>query len=339
MAQANQLSRYGAISRSFDLAPSAKLFLVGDSDDTTYGIANLAADYPVDNDGVVRVFSTIQAAVNAASPGRGDVVYVAPGAVLQIGRADTWATEDVSVIGLGSGAQRPELNFDSAGSAIHIGASGIRISNFVLQADVTAVAQGIDFDSGFQGGTLDNCRFDFNATGDNFTTFVDVAQANLTIENNEFIAEDTTGAARAINIQGGEPDNLTIKGNHFYGTFDSLGNDSTDCAAIITVNLNHDSGDTVLENIRLEGNTFLSTDTAAGLLVSMISGNTTVKGIATDNRFGSYDTASEDTAQVLLHPATAGGETHGVMSLQNFIVKSDTGINERRYTYNAAVDS
>jgi len=337
--QQNQLSRYGSISRSIDLAPSAKLFLVGDSDDATYGIENLAADFPPDNDGVVRVYSSPQAAVNAATGGRGDVVLLAPGSTFQIGGADSWATADVSVIGMGSGAQRPELNFDSAASTIHFAANGIRLSNVVLQADVTAVTQGIDFDSGFSGHRLDNCRFDFNATGDNFTTFVEVAAADVVIEDNEFIAEDTTGAGRAINIQGGEPDNLVIRGNHFYGNFDSLGNDTTDCAAMITVNLNHDSGDTVLENLRLEGNTFLSTDTAAGLLVSFISGATTVKGIAVDNRFASYDTASADTAQVLLHPATAGGETHGVMGLQNYFVSSDTGTSERRLAYNSIIDS
>lgn len=325
-----QMSRYGAISRTVPgLAPSAKVFLVGDSDDTTYGIENLAAAYPVDQEGVVRVFSTPQAAVNAASGGRGDVVLLAPGSSFSLTRADTWATADVSVIGLGTGAQRPVITYDTASSVIHFGASGIRLSNVILQADVTAVAQGLDLDSGFEGHTIDNCKFTFNATGDNFISMADVNTANTTIEDNEFIAEDTIGAGRAINIFGGEPDNLTIRRNHFYGQFDTLGDDTTDCAAIVTINLNHDSGDTIINNLRLESNTFVSTDTAAALLVSFRSGATTVRGgIATDNRFVSYDTASADTAQVLFQPAAAGGANKGVLPLQNYFIDGDSDVLE-----------
>ena len=341
MSSQSQLNRYGAISRNLDLAPSAKVFLVGDSDDTTYGIANLAAEFPPDGDGVVRVFSTIQAAVNAASPGRGDVVLVAPGSVLQISGADTWATADVSVIGLGKGEQRPELNFDAAGSVIHVGASGTRISNFILKADVTAVAQGIDFDSGFSGHTFDNNKFTFNATGDNFSHMIDVHAANVTIEDNEFIAEDTVGAGRGINIEGGEPDNLTIRRNHFYGTFDTLGDDTSDCAAMIAGDSSHDSADTVLENIRIEHNTFLSTDTAATVMLNLAGASvtTTIKGIAVDNRFGSLDTTATDSVAVLLWPAAAGGETHGVMSLENYFVSSDTGTSQHKIAYNFIFES
>jgi len=341
MANEKQLSRYGSISRSLDLAPSAKVFLVGDSDDTSYGIQNLAAEFPPDGDGVVRVYSTIQAAVNAASAGRGDVVLVAPGSVLQIGGADTWATADVSVIGMGKGAQRPILDFDSAGSVIHVGASGTRISNFILRADVTAVANGIDFDSGFEGHVLDNCKFDFNATGDNFGRMVDVHSANTVIEDNEFIAEDTTGTGQAISIQGGEPDNLVIRNNHFYGNFDTLGDDSTDCAGVVMVTLNHDSADTVLENLRLEGNTFLNTDTATSIMVTFRSGACTVKGMAVNNMFGSYDTSATgvDSAAVLFTPAAAGAEAHGVLSLENYYVSSDTGTSQRKISYNSIIDS
>ena len=343
MSSQNQLSRWGAISRIIpDLAPGAKVFLVADTDDTSTGSApaELGANFPPDEDGVVRVFTTIQAAVNAAAGGRGDVVLVAPGASLSLGRADTWATADVSVIGMGSGDQRPTITYDAATDAIHVGANGVRISNVIFQADITAVAQGLDFDSGFQGHTLDHCKFTFNATGDNFGRMVDVHASDVTIEDNEFIAEDTTGAGRAINIQGGEPDNLIIRRNHFYGNFDTLGDDTTDCAAMITGDSSHDSGDTVLENLLLESNTFLSTDTAATVIIN-VAGNstTTVKGLAIHNMIASLDTTATDTVAVLLWPATAGGETHGVMSLENYFVASDTGLSQHKITYNFITES
>src|SRR3990167_6095661 len=104
MSTQNQLSRWGAISRtSPELAPGSKLFLVSDSDDTTVGPSNLGAEFPVDNDGVVRVYTTIQAAVNAAAAGRGDVVAVLPGYDQSLTAADSWATAGVQVIGFGNG--------------------------------------------------------------------------------------------------------------------------------------------------------------------------------------------------------------------------------------------
>jgi len=325
MANQNQLSRYGALSRNLELAPSAKVFLVGDSDDTTYGIANLAAEFPPDGDGVVRVYSSPQAAVNAASSGRGDVVLLAPGSSFSLGRADTWATADVSVIGLGSGAQRPVITFDSAGSEIAFGANGIRLSNVILQADVTAVTRGLGLDSGFSGHRIDNCKFTFNATGDNFARMMDVEAADVTIEDNEFIAEDTAGAGRAISIFGGEADNLTIRRNHFYGQFDTLGDDTTDCASIIGINLNHDSGDTVLNNLRIEGNSFVSTDTASGLLLGLASGATSIRGgIVQDNRFVSYDTASADTAQVIFG---------GALPLENYFIDNDSDNSQTKLSW------
>lgn len=341
MSSQNQLSRYGAISRNMpDLAPSAKVFLVGDSDDTSYGVENLAATFPPDEDGVVRVYRSPQAAVDAASGGRGDVVLLAPGSTFQITGVNTWATEDVSVIGLGSGNQRSVLSFDTTTSAIHFAANGIRLSNVILQADVTAVVRAVDFDSGFSGHRFDNNKFTFNATGDNFGRMIDVHAADVVIEDNEFIAEDTTGCGRAINIQGGEPDNLTIRRNHFYGQFDTLGDDTTDCAAIIDLDSQHDSADTIINNLLIQGNTFVSTDTAAGLFVSVALGATTVRGgLATDNRFASYDTATADTAQVLFSPAVAGGANAGVMSLENYFVSADSDRNQTKLGWTSITET
>ena len=108
MSSQNQLSRYGAYARTLpDLAPGAKLFLVSDSDDTTVGPANLGNEFPADNEGVVRVFTTIQAAVNAASAGRGDLVLVLPNYDQSLTGADSWATSGVTVLGMGRGSQRP----------------------------------------------------------------------------------------------------------------------------------------------------------------------------------------------------------------------------------------
>src|SRR3990167_7382464 len=124
----NQLSRYGAISRPVDVPIGAKLFLVSDSDDTTVGSGNLGAEFPVDNDGVARVYTTIQAAVNAAASNRGDVIQVLPGYDQSLTGADSWNTAGVTILGSGRGTSRSTLRYTGIAGEVGIGASNIRVS-------------------------------------------------------------------------------------------------------------------------------------------------------------------------------------------------------------------
>ena len=295
----NQLSRYGAISRVVpELSPGAKMFLVCDSDDTTTGQGDIGAEFPVDKDGVARVYTTIQAAVNAAEANRGDVVLVMPGFDYTLARADSWATAGVKVIGLGYGMDRPILRYSAITSEVGIAANNVMVRNLRFLADVDSVARGLDLDSGFSGGIVQNCIFDFDTNTSNFATMVRVAQADAIIEGNEFIAEDTAGCGKGIELLGGYADNIKIRKNYFYGQFDTVG-DSTNNAAAIACALVHDSGDTILSNIEISENVIVSTDSAAATLINLVpTAVSPIRGIVRDNRFVSYDTATADTAQV-----------------------------------------
>src|SRR3990167_7048020 len=140
----NQLSRYGAISRPVDVPFGAKLFLVSDSDDTTVGAGNLGAVYPVDGDGVVRVYTTIQAANNAASANRGDVIQVLPGYDQSLTAADSWNTAGVTILGSGRGTTRSTIRYTGISGEVGIGASNIRVSGMRFLAATGAVARGLD---------------------------------------------------------------------------------------------------------------------------------------------------------------------------------------------------
>lgn len=320
----NQLSRYGAISRiTPHLAPGAKLFLVSDSDDTTVGPINLGAEFPVDNDGVVRVYTTIQAAVNAASANRGDVVAVMPGYDHSLGRADTWATAGVHVIGLGDGLNLPIIRYDTLGATVNVGANNVHISNLRFLSD-TLITRGLDLDTGFAGAHVENCIFDFDSNGSNFITMLRVGQARSLIENNEFWAEDTSGCNKGVEILSGYPDYLKVKNNFFYGQFDTVG-DSTDNAGAIAISdsLSHDSGDTSLNGLEISGNTIVSTDTAAAVLINLnggaVAGDLGVRGIVRNNNLASYDTATADTTQVAFGNALA---------LNNYFIDGDSDIQQ-----------
>lgn len=291
----NQLSRYGAIARPIDVPMGSKLFIVSDSDDTTVGPANIGAEFPVDNDGVVRVYNTIQAAVNAASANRGDVVAVLPGYDHTLGRADSWATAGVQVIGYGQGNNRPIVRYGATTDEVGIAANNVRVSNIRFLADADSVARGLDLDSGFSGAKIDHCVFDFDTNTSNFISMLRIAQKNVVIEDNEFRAEDTAGAGKGIEFLGGYGDFAKIRRNTFYGQFDTVG-DTTNNAAMIAIAVVHDSGDTVLSGIEISENTFISTDTAAAHVIQFgATGVSPIRGVVKNNIIASYDTAAADT--------------------------------------------
>lgn len=313
MSAKNQLSRYGAISRVVpDLSPGAKLFLVSDSDDTTVGPSNLGAEYPVDNEGVVRVYTTIQAAVNATASNRGDRVLVLPGYDQSLTAADSWATAGVHIEGIGRGTMRPTLRYTGTAGEVGLGANNIRVSGLRFLTAVDSCARALDLDTGFEGQRVDNCIFDFNATGNDFRVMLRLGSKRSMIEDNQFLAEDTAGSGKGVAIRGGAPSFSTIRNNYFVGQFDTVG-DVTDGAAAIAQDTT-DTLDTNLTGLLVDNNIIVSTDTAVGAAIRFSAGYQK-RGLVTRNRIFSYDCAGTDT--VLL--ALAGMGFSG-----NFVSRADT---------------
>jgi hypothetical protein len=322
----NQLNRYGAISRLIpELAPSAKVFLVGDSDDTTYGIQNLAAEFPPDGDGVVRVYSTIQAAVNAATANRGDVILVAPNHVENFTRADTWATAGVQIIGMGHGDQRPGLTYNDSGATVNLAGNGIRVSNLMFLASTDSIGIALDLDTGFYGQRVDNCMFTYDAATDNFKTMIRVASKESVIEDNRFIANDTAGAAFAVKLLFGEPDHLLLRNNYIYGQYDSSADTVSVSPAPIGVDTT-DTSDTNLSGLVIQNNTVINTDTASSLMMRVAGGTLFIRGMARDNYFASYDSATADTTKFAFGLAA----NQGVRMINNYLGSADTDALEKR---------
>lgn len=317
MSQNSQLSRYGAISRAVpDLAPGAKMFLVCDSDDTTVGPLNLGAEYPVDKDGVVRVYTTIQAANNAAAVGRNDVALVMPGFSYDLAGADSWNTAGLQVIGLGQGKNAPKIKYTATGSTIGLGASNVRVSNLRFQSGVSAVVRGLSLDTGFTGQKVDNCVFEQDTVNTNFKVMLRLASQNAVIENNQFLGTDCESDSKScgsgIRMLGGEFNYSTIKNNFFYGQFDTTGDSNNGGAAIA-----HDTTNTdklFIKGVLIKDNVIVSTDTAVGAAIRFSAGWTNRAAIVS-NRIMSNDSAGTDT--VLL--AAAGASFSG-----NYVSRQDT---------------
>lgn len=307
----NQLSRYGAITKVIpELAPGAKVFFVSDSDDTTVGPSNIGAEFPVDKDGVVRVYTTIQAAVNAAAANRGDVVVVLPGFDHTLGRADSWNTAGIHIIGIGNGENRPTVRYGAATDEVGVGANYVHIKGLRFLADADSVTLGLDLDTGFGGAHIENCVFDWDSNGQNFVTMLRSGQDNVVIENNQFRAEDTAGASVGVLLRAGAY--ATVKDNFFYGQFDSA-SVATNAGAIAT-----DTAGAAMSGLRIENNTIVSSDTAAGLLINIDAG-LGHRGIAVGNKLATYDTATADTAQVAFG---------SVLALNNAMITRDSDIQQ-----------
>ena len=305
MASSSQLSRYGSITKAIAyLNPGAKLFLVSDSDDTTVGPLNLGNDFPVDGDGVARVYTTIQAAVNAASASRGDVVAVLPGYDHTLGRADSWSTAGVHVIGLGEGNVRPIVRYTTATDEVGIGASNVHVKNLRFLAAVDSCARALDLDTGFVGAHIEECVFDFNATNNDFRVMLRAGQARSVYENNRFLAEDTAGSGRAISIRGLGGSYTTIKDNYIFGQFDTVG-DTTNGAAAIGI----DSTDTQdVAGLLIKDNMIVNTDTAVAVHIRIADGGTyNIRGLIKGNYLGNFDSSSADTTKIASGNAVGAG--------------------------------
>lgn len=313
----NQLSRYGAISRNIPaLAPGAKLFLVSDSDDTTVGPFNLGNEFPVDVDGVVRVYTTIQAAVNASSAGRGDVVLVLPGYDQSLTAADSWNVASTQVIGYGNGNNRPTIRMTGTAGRVRLGASNVRASNLRFLTAVDSGVQGVQIDSGFTGVTIDNCLWDFNATTNDFRVMLRVGSPRSLIEDNRFIGEDTAGTGRAISFIGAAAYS-TYRRNYFYGQFDTVG-DTTNGAAVIAMDTT-DTTDTNVSGLVFKDNEIVSTDTAVAMYFRMDT-SSTIRGIATNNKIVSYDSGTVDSSKLASGTSVKGG----LRFVRNWVISADS---------------
>lgn len=293
----NQLSRYGAVSRVVpDLAPGAKVFLVSDSDDTTVGPLNLGAEFPVDKDGTVRVYTTIQAAVNAASANRGDVVLVLPGYDQSLAGADSWATAGVTVLGVSAGGLRPTIRYTAKTSEVGVSASNVRVSGLRFLAAADSIARAVDLDTGFSNIRFDNNVFDFNATGNDFRVMLRLGSPRSVIEDNQFLSEaDTCGPGKGVSIKGGAPSYSVIRRNTFVGQFDTVG-DTSDGAAPIGQDTT-DTADTNFIGLVVADNRVMSTDTTAPTLFRLSAGYYT-RAMVTGNRFVAYDSAQADSTAI-----------------------------------------
>jgi len=231
--------------------------------------------------------ATIDYAIGRCTDDKGDVIYVMPGHVEEGVAATQFFDADVagiSIIGLGSGSDRPRLDYNYSDSTATIGAANVTIRNIVFRPGITSTALGITIEAAGDWATIENCEFAIGeASGtDEFVVAVELnAGANdVTIRNNTFYTAITdNGCTSAINLGlAGVVARTRIEDNYFYGNWSS--------AAIV-------DGSTAATEVLISENRIKVKDGEPG--IELASGTT---GFISDNYIESTSLANPDAAIV-----------------------------------------
>jgi len=178
MANANLNSGYGRlIAERLGLGVAGKIFIVGKSG-VAYEDVYKQLFIP-DFDGRERFFTTIDAAIGACTANAGDIIYVLPGhteAVTSTSIACDVA--GVSIIGLGSGANKPQLTFGATSSTVNVTAANCKFKNLRCVAGVGDVVTAFLHATAAQNTVYEDIEFTQSSTF-NFINCYTLGAANI----------------------------------------------------------------------------------------------------------------------------------------------------------------
>lgn len=166
-----------------------------------------------------QAFATLDKATNSCTANNNDIVYIMPNHAETIAAATTWVPDVAGVhyIGVGLGADAPELTFSATGSQVIVGGANSLFRNIRFVAGISAVSLGVDVQADHV--TFDSCTWDFSTTAYDFVWMLACDSYDyLTVKNCRFIAENATAGADA-GIRLDAADHAVIENNLFTGDF------------------------------------------------------------------------------------------------------------------------
>ena len=237
--------------------------------------------------------ATIDAAVNAARANKGDVIVVMPNHAETLSSATALNLDiaGVTIVGLGSGDQKPLITLDTATSTtIPVSAADVSIHNVDFTANFADIATLFTLTTA-KNFTLVNCEFKATATNMNFVRIVDTNTTNnaadgLAVIGCSWIEPDT--ATSTFAKVDADLDSFVFQENYL-----NLGVNTSDLPAIAIVATGKD-----LTNVQIggshpeKGNVIIRLNDANP---SLITADTTTAntGVVANNYIRHADTASE----------------------------------------------
>ncbi len=168
-------------------------------------------------------FGTIDYAVGRCTDNKGDVIYVMEGHKESYDAADGFDADvaGISIIGLGNGTDRPEIEFTDTDGTVAIGADNVLIDNLQFNASLPSVVDGVIIEDGVDWATIKNCIFDTDTTiTDAFVDCISLVNNNsyCVIEGCDFDMGLQALSAAAIHANA-DTDHLTVRYNTIRGDY------------------------------------------------------------------------------------------------------------------------
>jgi hypothetical protein len=178
-----------------------------------------------------RPFSTIDYAIGRCTASRGDIIMVKAGHTETISAASGIALDviGVAIIGTGTGALRPTINFTATASTFTISAASCSVYNLLLTGGVDAIVSPLVISAA--DVSLINCEYR-DVTGQCTDGILTTAAANrLLIDGFRYDGDTAAGTNAGIAIVGGDGiviKNLRMDGNFAVGGIDIRTTATTD---------------------------------------------------------------------------------------------------------------
>ncbi len=214
-----------------------------------------------------RPLATVDKAVSLCAANNGDTIMLKAGHAENVADATTFQVDKagVSIIGLGTGSDRPTFTFTNTAGSVEVDSANTYIENVRLLASVSAVVVGVNVDA--DNCTLVDVEWDFDETGDDFLIMLDVVDASdCHVFGATFRAEEATaGAVKAVHLD--NADGFRCVGSAAFGDFSD---------AVIKSDTDDDTGDAGNKSngILIAHNVFQNDDTDNGACIDLDAAET-----------------------------------------------------------------
>lgn len=167
--------------------------------------------------------ATLDAAIGKCTANRGDIIILLQNHAETMGAVDL-DVAGVTVIGLGTGTDRPTFTFDTNTDKFIMGRTGdnCTVYNVCFFPSVSECTKAIDWEDGCDNSALINCEFLESTTAANefdIGVLLAVEANDVTIQGCRFTSADAVGATAAISATGGVLTRPTITDNIFFGEY------------------------------------------------------------------------------------------------------------------------
>lgn len=160
--------------------------------------------------------TTWDAAIGLCTANNGDVIVILEGHAESTAVDVDMDVAGVTVIGLGSGENRPVITFTGAGAKVDVDAANCRIANLVLKNDVASQTAVIDVDGA--GTVLEDLEL-LEGTAKQFLVGIDLAEDRCTVRRCYVKSVGTDqGCNSGIKISAAK-DRITIEDCEIFGDF------------------------------------------------------------------------------------------------------------------------